>query len=384
MKLIPRKAFFQLHLWAGLTIGLVLVVLAVSGAMLAWRPQLDPKVEPSLKSVQPGPSRLAPEELIARARAFYPSGSVESVRLFGDPTAPFLVYFTTKDYVHMNPYTGEVLGVRKRYGDFFGFFEGIHKFLQIDPSIGEPITGSTALIFGGVILTGLALWWPATRKALKAGLTLNRKLKGRPWNLNLHKVIGIYAAGVVFVSVVTGVPIALDWVKNLLYPLTASVKVVPPKAPVGAEAKFVGVNAIARSIETVAPATREIYIALPRRGNVSTYYVAQSANHPNARSYLWFNPADGKLLRYIPYEKASRGFRLYYWMLSFHTGMIGGWPVQLLLFLGALSVPFLFYTGTASFLKRKFGRTVRATAPPREAPLGSAPTAAALEARPSA
>ena len=378
MKLIPRKTFLQLHVWAGLTIGLVLVVLAISGAMLAWRPQLDPSVDSRLKNVEPGPSRLAPEDLIHRARAVHPDGSVESVRIFGDPTAPFLVYFTTKDYVHMNPYTGEVLGVRKRYGDFFGFFEGVHKFLQVDPSIGEPITGGTAMVFGAVIVSGLILWWPATRKALKAGLTLNGKLKGRPWNLNLHKVVGIYAAGVVLVSVVTGVPIALDWVKNLIYPLTLSVRVDPPKVH-GARDGFVGVNAIARSIEAMAPATREIYIALPRRGNVSTYYVALAANHPNARSYIWFNPSDGHVLRAIPYEQASRGFRLYYWMLSFHTGMIGGWPVQLILFLGALSVPLLAYTGTASYLKRRSGRAARATAPPRVDSLGSSPSAA-LEA----
>lgn len=98
-----------------------------------------------------------------------------------------------------------------------GWVEGMHKFFQLEPSIGEPITGYTALVFGFIIVSGIVLWWPATRRALKAGLTINQKLSGRPWNLSLHKAIGIYAALVLLLSVVTGVPISLDWAKNSLY-----------------------------------------------------------------------------------------------------------------------------------------------------------------------
>lgn len=43
-------------------------------------------------------------------------------------------------------------------------------------------------------LTGVVPWWPAARRALKAGLTLNPKLSGRRGNLNLHKTIGFYVS----------------------------------------------------------------------------------------------------------------------------------------------------------------------------------------------
>jgi uncharacterized iron-regulated membrane protein len=357
MKPTSRKLFLQVHLWAGLTVGLLLIGAAISGAMLVFRPQLDAKLNRHLMVVAPGRTRLAPDDLVARARAVHPAGQLESIRYYGDPTAPFLAYFTTKDYVHLNPYTGEVLGVRQRYGDFFGWFEGFHKFLQIDPGVGENITGYSAMVFGGVILTGMLLWWPATRRALKAGLRLNPKLSGRPWNLNLHKTVGVYAAAVVLLSVCTGVPIALDWVKDALYPLTASQKeALPPPAAAGG-AVFAGFNAIAPKLEALWPVARETYIPLPKKGVVSAYVIAADAPHPYARSYAWYNPADASALRITPYAQASRGFRLYYWMMSLHTGMMGGWVVQVMFLLGALSVPLLAYTGTASYLKRRFGRS---------------------------
>ena len=372
MKPAPRKFFLQVHLWAGLTIGLVLVGMAVSGAMLVFRPQLDAKIDSHLKVVTPGATRLAPDDLVARARVAHPGGELESVRYYGDPTAPFLAYYTTKEYVHLNPYTGEVLGTRKRYGDFFGWFEGFHKFLQIDPGIGENITGYTATIFGAVVLTGMVLWWPATRRALKAGLTINPKLSGRPWNLNLHKAVGAYAAVVVFISVCTGVPIALDWVKNALYPLTASTKAALPAPDAAAGKKFAGFTALALRLEATFPSAHETYIPLPKKGVVAAYVIGADAPHPYARSYAYLNPADAAPLRVTPYAQASRGFRLYYWMMSLHTGMMGGWVVQLMLLLGALSVPLLTYTGAASFLKRKFGRTAAAKAAVPAAATGAA------------
>lgn len=363
MKVLPRHVFLQLHLWAGLTLGLVLAGVAFSGAMLAWRPQLDPRLNAHLMKVVPGAARLAPDDLVARARAAHPAGELESVRYYGRTTAPFLVYFTTRDFVHLNPYTGEVLGFRQRYGDFFGWFEGFHKFLQLEPSVGEPLTGSLALIFGGIIFTGLVLGWPGSRRALRASLTLNPKLSGRPWHLNVHKTVGAYASLMLGVSVLSGAVIAFDWAKEVLYPLTVSRKEAPVRPAPEAGEGFAGFTPVSQRLAALMPAAEETYITVPKKGVVTAYVIAADAPHPNARSYVWFNPADAAVRRFSPYAEASRGYRLYYWILSLHTGMMGGWLGQLLLFLGAISVPLLAGTGVASFLQRKFRPTASSVPP---------------------
>jgi len=258
--------------------------------------------------------------------------------------------------VHLNPYTGAVLGIRARYGEGFGWIEGLHKFLHLEPSTGEPITGYAALVFGLIILSGIVLWWPATRRALKAGLTLNPKLTGRPWNLNLHKTLGVYAALVLLFTTFSGVPISLDWAKNALYVRTGSKKVAAPGVAVPKEGPFAGFNAMARRVAEAMPEARETYIPLPKKGVVAAYAIEADAGHPNARSYVWLEPATGAALKTSPYRQAGAGFRLYYWMMSVHTGMLGGLVVQIILGLGALMVPVLAYTGTASYLRRKYGR----------------------------
>jgi uncharacterized iron-regulated membrane protein len=364
MNLSTRKVLLPLHLWSGLTLGLLLMVTAATGALMVFRHQLEPRFDPRMFVVEAGPVRLSPDELVTRARAAHPAGELDNIRYSGEPTAPFMVYFTNKDFVHLNPYTGAVLGVRERYGSLFGWLEGMHKFLHLEPAVGEPIMGYSALVFGFIILSGLVLWWPATRRALKAGLTLNRKLKGRPWDLNLHKVLGAYAALILLFCVSTGVPISLDWAKDALYPLTGSKKSPPPVAPADARGAFAGFDAAAHTIATVYPGAAEFYIPLPKKGLVAAYVIESGASHPNARSYVWLEPATAKVIQARSYAEAAAGFRLYFWMMSLHTGAVGGPLWQILLLFGALSLLVLGYTGTASYLRRKFGRP---TVPPTKA-----------------
>ena len=356
---VLRKTFFQFHLWTGLVLGLALVVVAISGAVLVFRPSLERRMDARRFIVPVGTVRLSPDALVARAKAAHSESEFESVRFYGDPTAPFLAYFADKNYVHLNRYTGEVLGTRARYGEGFGWIEGLHKYLRLETKTGESVNGTMALVCCAMVLAGVVLWWPATRRALKAGLTLNRKLTGRPWNLNLHKALGIYTAVILLVSAFTGAPIALDWLKAGLYPLTASTKTPLPIAPAdSSETDRVGFEPLARQIDALLPEARETYIALPKNGVISSYVIAADAPHPNARTYVWFDGATGLPLRAQPYATAPRGFRFYYWMMSLHTGMVGGWTVRLIMLFAALAVPVLVYTGAASFLRRKFRHAV--------------------------
>ncbi len=359
MKPALRTPLLALHLWIGLTVGLVFMVVALSGAALIFRPKLERRLDPQRFIVAPGAMRLPIDDLVARAKAAHPGSDFLSVRYYGDPTMPFLAYFADKDYVHLNPCTGAILGTRARYGEGFGWIEGLHKYVTLDPTVGEYVNGTFAFIFIALLLTGLVLWWPATRRALKAGLTLNPKLSGRPWNLNLHKTIGIYVALVLLFSASSGVPIAFDSTRSVLDFFTASKREAPPAAPAKPAGKFAGFDVVAREIAARMPGAQETYIPLPKKGLIAAYAIAANAPHPNARSYVYLNSA-AKVIRFTPFAQASAGYRLYYWLLSLHTGVVGGPVVQILLLCGTLSVPVLAWTGVASYLRRKSRRKATA------------------------
>jgi len=348
-----RRWLLPLHIWAGLTVGVMIVSQAITGSILDWRPQLEPLLNPRLLVVEAAGSRQSLDVLVAHARAAHPAAELDYVRTFADPTAPVLIRFTDKDFVHLNPYTGEVLGMRNRYGHFFGWLEGFHRFLMLEQKVGEPIVGSVALVFAFIILTGFALWWPSSIRAFITGLTLNRGLSGRPWTLSLHKTVGSYAAVVLLVSALTGVPQAFEWVKHGLYVVTGSTKQIPPKMSAPSSAPFVGMEAIARRVDGLAPRSQSTLIHFPEKGLVEAFAISRDAPHPNARTYVWLDQSTAEVVRATPYAESSAGSKIAFWALSIHMGQVGGLFAQWLLFFAALAVPVLAWTGTTSYLKRR-------------------------------
>lgn len=362
MKPALRKPLLNVHLWTGLVVGVVFIVVALTGAALIFRGKFERTLDPHRFIVEPGATRLSLDDLVARAKAAHPGPAFLSVRYWSDPTMPFTAYFADKNYVHVNPYSGEILGTRARYGEGFGWVEGLHKYLTLEPKLGETVNGTLAFIFVGLLASGLVLWWPATRRALVAGLTLNRKLGGRPWNLNLHKVLGVYAAAVLLYSAVSGIPISFESTRAVLDALTFSRHEEAPVAPEAAGQRFAGFAAVQRQLEARMPAAIETYIPVPKNGVVAAYSIAADAPIPNARSYVYLQPS-AKVLRYTPFAEAGAGYRLYYWMMSLHTGVAGGLAWQILLFLATLSVPVLAWTGLASYFQRRARARSSATAP---------------------
>ena len=95
---------------------------------------------------------------------------------------------------------------------------------------------------------------------------------------------------------------------------------------------------------------------------VEVFTIDANAAHPNARNYIYIDPYRGEVLQAIPYAATPTGLRIYFWIVSLHTGAVGGPAVQFLFLLGMLGVPVLAWTGFDSYLRRRFGES-RALAP---------------------
>ncbi len=345
-----RRRLLSLHLWAGLTIGLVVAMLGLTGAGLVFRTKLEPRFNPEIMRVEPGPVRLSHDLLVANARAANPMSGLAYMRTFTEPERPVMIRFKDNRTYYVNPYTGTVLGWQNRNSGIFGRLVEMHRLRYLGEAGGE-VTATCALIFTFVIITGIVLWVPATRAALKAGLVPKFKLTGRALMFNLHRTFAIYAALIVLTSAATGVPQAFEWAKGILYRISGSTEMIPPAPPV-ANTGGESIEAVWQNLLQRAPNVGEALLYFPKGGLVEGYFVEKEAPFPYARGEIWCDPA-GNVIRFTPYRQTSAGFRLYWWLYSVHTGQVGGVVGQLLLLFGGLSVPFLAVTGLLSYLRRK-------------------------------
>lgn len=360
--------------------GLVAVLLAVTGLLMVFRPQLEPVVERGLRDVGSCHARLPLDELIASARRVHPDGALTRIEISEGGHGATVIRFADATGVYLNPCTAGVLGQQRQWGGLFGTIEQWHRLRFVDNSdTTELVGGSVSLLMALVMVAGgIVLWWPPSLRALRSTLKFQWHLSGRAFERSLHRTVGTYAGLILLMSALTSLTFTFDWARNALFCATGSrLPVAKPAIAVTGAAMLPAETFIGRTL-SMLPTAREITLTYPRNGHdaVEIYAVERGASHPNARSYVYLNPYTGDVLRFEAYAASSRGNKAYRWLGSLHTGKVGGLPVQLLLFAGILGVPVLAYTGIRSTLRRKSpsakdGRTHVDLAPGTSAPAGS-------------
>jgi uncharacterized iron-regulated membrane protein len=221
MPTVIRKAILRLHRWAGLTLGLLIAWLALTGAGMVFAPQLRSTVDHDLQVVPACAQSLPLDALIDRARAAHSGGTLRLIGIRAQKTASVLVRFANGDTVYLDPCTGRVSGQQNRNAGLFGTLEYLHR-LKCFP-IGSSIVGAAALSFAVVIVIGgMVMWWPGTRGALRKSLIFSPGLRGRARLINQHRTLGIWISLLLLASALAGPIDSFGWYRRAIEELTRS------------------------------------------------------------------------------------------------------------------------------------------------------------------
>lgn len=196
-----KKVFFQLHWFMGITAGLVLSIMGVTGAIYSYEQQILKWInEDSYVVTVPEQAKLSPAELYLHFSQQDPTLQINSVTIVTEPSASSTVNIAKEGHrrgynMLVNPYTAEVLPEIKGEG-FFEFVEDLHRRLTAG-EIGKQITGACVLMLIYFVLSGIYLRWPK-KHSLRQWLFVKPKLKGRNFIWDLHAVVGTWV--VLFIS----------------------------------------------------------------------------------------------------------------------------------------------------------------------------------------
>jgi len=379
-----RPGFLRVHRWFGLTLGLVVMVSAFTGAGMAFRNQLDPQVYPQLFKASPCAHPLPLQRLVRSAKVALPKSKLVYIRVFPAGDGPSAVRFTHTDTVFVDRCTGLVTGAQNRYAGIFGSLEFIHRGQWL-PS-GGTLMGvgalSVVLILG---LGGVFLWWPRNMRRFGRGFVMDRRLKGPAFTLVLHRTTGAWVVIFLMASALTGLPNAFPGVMSAMMRIGAPESVAPLASvpPDGASPKPLALDKVWNIVTRLSPEPREVLIPLTRHAPtdpLEIFIIAADAPHGNARTYLDLDAYSGKVLKFTPYRESSIGAEIYYFGLSLHTGKIGGIAGELCLFIGALGALVLGVTGIQSFVGRVLRRNTKLATAGRAVPT-SAPAPSSTTAR---
>ena len=364
MKLTLRNSVLTVHRWTGLTIGFVILMLALTGALNLFRPALEVKLDSDLLTVPACGERAPLDTVAASAAQSHGRGTLDYIRIVGaEPGAeriPSLQvrFADPQEVVYVNPCTAQVLGERGRYGGFFGRVEQLHILRYSEEKWVREITAVAAIAFAVVLIGGgLYMWWPRRGVSFKTALRLRPGLQGQARDLNLHKTFGVFSSAMLLLLVLTALPLAFEWYREGIYMLAGSP--LPSKSPrsvVVKDAPRISMEEFWQRVQKLTPDPAMALVKFPAKkadAPLEGFSVERGAPHVNARGLFVLDAYSGKTLSHTPYEASSLGHKLYFWTISFHTGQYGGVAVQALMLAAVLVVPLMAYTGLSSYLARR-------------------------------
>ncbi len=206
-----RRAVFQIHLWIGLSVGLYVVMLSVTGSLLVYSRELVSVLESPMPEFQPEREPMSVEEMTRAAQRAYPGYAVTRVGRRVTERRPVMsVNLASGDDVRervFNPYTGEDLGDAFPVGVQAVFWlTSLHDDLLMGFD-GRNINGVGSALITLLVLTGAVVWWPG-RKRARRSLGVRWRARWPRFNWDLHSALGFWVFAFMLLWGVSGVYLA--------------------------------------------------------------------------------------------------------------------------------------------------------------------------------
>jgi uncharacterized iron-regulated membrane protein len=209
------RTVWRWHFYAGLFVIPFMLVLAATGIIYLFKPQLDTATYHNLMFVPSGTTSLSYTEQVQSVQKAYPGATVTQItpNIAADHSSEVLI--TTADeqnlMVFVDPHAGQVLGNRDEDHNLQAVARKIHGELLIG-KFGDYLVELAACWGLVLLISGLYLWLPRNKFSVLGTLI------PRLWSQNkrvfwrdLHAVPGFYGILLIGFLILTGLPWTSFW-----------------------------------------------------------------------------------------------------------------------------------------------------------------------------
>ncbi|TKB81429.1 MAG: PepSY domain-containing protein [Nitrospira sp.] len=362
---LDDRAVWRWHFYAGLFSIPFIVVLAISGAIYLFKPQVEAWLDRPYDHLALTGRPSGAEVQVRAALAAVPGATLAAYEVPTAPEAAVRVIVKRDDArirVYVHPETLGVLQTLREDDRLMRIIFRLHGQLLMQENVGSAVVETAASWTIIMIVTGLYLWWPRAQRGwggiLYPRLARGSRLFWRDW----HAVTGFWIAGLTLFLLLTGLPWAKLWggyfkeVRRLTG--TAVVRqdetgdpARPPKTTVasgehgghGGPSKTTrGANemppdyaVLDRVLDTVRPLrlAPPVLISPPAKGAGNWTAKSDAQNRP-LRVNLVLDGATGAVLTRQDFKDRHVLDRVVGIGVAAHEGQLFGWPNQVL---GALT-----------------------------------------------
>jgi sulfite reductase (NADPH) flavoprotein alpha-component len=365
---LTRSLLFQIHWFLGITVGLVLALMGVTGASLSFEDEISEALSPRLYAPgAPEKPDLSPDQVIARVQADHPGYYVSRLdwqmpRARSHSVRLNAVEGRGRLQGQVDRATGRWLG-EPGSTPFFATMDALHRWLALPGDgngIGRQITGFSALALVFFALSGLYLRWPRRALDWREWLVLDFRKTGRNLWRALHAVIGTWVLVFYLLSALTGLWWSYDWYRRgVTYALTgkADGEEEPDKKALGIALRPSFDPAWARFRRDTGDRYAWVRITqpAPRLPMKAIRFDARAADARHLRQIDTFryDPNTARLKKRDLYDRLPLGTIVTQSMFEIHRGAFFSLPGRIVMLLTSVTMPLFTITGYMLYLSRR-------------------------------
>lgn len=370
-------AWLVLHKWVGLILALWIVLQGVTGAVLAYKLELQAALAPRLYRTGVPVTHIDYDRIFRTVTLALPDRRIghferdalapdESIRVITHPKGgPQSVFDETEVFV--DPATMQIIGSRSSF-TFIKALWLLHTGL-IAGRGGEVFVGFLGLFLISSLIAGIVLWWP-TRGKWKRALQLRLSSATPRLIHDLHTVAGAYFVIVFLVISATGLvvifpkPVSafVDAFAEMRPPTEFTADTVMPgvKRELTERSSQVSLNSLAATVESLYPGAEATLLLFPHTSEKGTYtfrVIPRGEDRTLRTTQVYMHQTSGKVVgRFDPVLQPAANTFVGLWSVYVHTGLIAGLAGRILVIVSGIALGTMAFTGLYVWLKKRPAR----------------------------
>ncbi len=391
-----NSLWFKAHWVAGVFLGLFLIIIGFSGAVLSYQKEILRLINPASHTVVANGEMMSPTQIVDSYIAKNSDAKINSIMLYSDATSSAVINVAVEGErrgksIYINPYSGEVLpDVVGR--DFFMFFFKLHRWLALEgemTAIGKQISAIATIAIIFLAISGIVINWARIRRGFLDSLKFSFKSKNRVFLSTMHSALGMWAAPALLIISLSGLYWSYDWYRDAMYSVVGVEKPqrfnkpAPQTAEKSEKSKDGmrgergestrgGERSGMRPMRDEAPQSyemadrlyetfktnvsggfKEVSLSLKSHDNhYDVRYLAADAPHFRATNSIEVDATSFEILTHKKYSDKALNERIMSSMLPIHSGEYWGWIGQALFFISSLLVVLFTITGYMLYFDR--------------------------------
>jgi len=369
-----KKLWFKIHLYLGLTMGIFLMVIGITGALLSFQKEILWLVNKDSYVVQVSATQLSEKQIIDNFKIKFPEAKVRALTINSDPTSSVVINIASNakgkagrrgiNY-YINPYNSEILP-NVEGAKVFKFIEMVHRGL-VAGEFGKQLVGACTLGLFVLMLSGIIVYLPRLKRAFFKSFTFKFKHKGRSFLSTMHSALGMWVIPFYLVSTITGLSLSYHWFSDILHSVTGveqrAYKKTTDKKPMTQMSKSTKVKP-----ELASQKVQEMFDLFKenihdyssvnlrfegKKGVYTFYYLKKEPLHYRARNEVSLDIRKKEIIKHDEFSKKPLEEKLMKSIIPIHTGEYFGRIGQILMLLAALTMPLFTITGFMMYFQRR-------------------------------